>query len=618
MRRWFAILDYYLEKESIIFVIQNTIMKKIVENNFLIYKQYFRAQPFYCMIRLLFSVLSIVQPLSSIYLFQLFLDSIFNERSIRRALVLVLICAFCNFTVAVFSWFINSRMTPISEQRNTIKYTKELMDIYLRKEVSEIETSEFYNKYSQILNDIVSRVMLVQDAICGLIGQLFSVGIIISLMLRVGSVLIFITLFGVLANIFFMPMINKLGYDAYQEKTIYVRKQDYLKRVFYIKDYIKDLKIYDIAKKFSKENVQNGEKIISIIDKFSKKTVFWGIIASLLQCVSFGGVLAYLAYSALYKNWSIGYVAAMYNATEELKNSIATIFEIIPSFDDNSRYIENYLSLKNQGEEKKKEKNVSLEEIKKIQFKDVSFSYDKENKKFALEGINCCINRNEIVALVGDNGAGKSTLINLLLHFYNPTNGNIEYNGISCLDFDMDQLKKQVLVVFQDSPIYAMSIAENILMHKYMEEDREKVFEALKKADLLATVEKLPEGIHTTLTKEFDDNGVVFSGGQMQKLLIARVFASEAKIVILDEITSALDAITEYNIFSELKEFAKGKTMIFVSHKLFSTKMANKIYVFEAGKIVERGSHKELIEKQGKYYNMFSTQAREYDMSEEY
>ena len=214
-------------------------MKKIVENNFLIYKQYFRAQPFYCMIRLLFSVLSIVQPLSSIYLFQLFLDSIFNERSIRRALVLVLICAFCNFTVAVFSWFINSRMTPISEQRNTIKYTKELMDIYLRKEVSEIETSEFYNKYSQILNDIVSRVMLVQDAICGLIGQLFSVGIIISLMLRVGSVLIFITLFGVLANIFFMPMINKLGYDAYQEKTIYVRKQDYLKRVFYIKDYIK-------------------------------------------------------------------------------------------------------------------------------------------------------------------------------------------------------------------------------------------------------------------------------------------------------------------------------------------------------------------------------------------
>lgn len=217
-------------------------------------------------------------------------------------------------------------------------------------------------------------------------------------------------------------------------------------------------------------------------------------------------------------------------------------------------------------------------------------------------------------ALVGHNGAGKSTLINLLLRLYDPTNGEILLDGKRYNTLDVHSLRSLFNVVLQNCQVYALSIAENILMHSVKnEEDEQKVWNALGNVGLDEYVRTLPDGINSILTKEFTEDGIILSGGQMQKLLLARTFVNDAPIILLDEATSAMDAISENSIYTEIEKYACNKTLIYISHKLSATKNADLIYVFENGRIIESGTHSELMELQGVYEKMFTMQAEKYN-----
>ena len=252
------------------------------------------------------------------------------------------------------------------------------------------------------------------------------------------------------------------------------------------------------------------------------------------------------------------------------------------------------------------------ENFEVLNINDVTFSYPKTEKN-ALENVNLTIKRGQKIAIVGLNGAGKTTLIKMLLKFYNPDNGDIYYNNQTIRDSKEKDVRNKFSIIFQDYRLYAVTIAENVLMRRVKtEEDERRVWEALEKVDMIDVVNKYPKGINTLQSRELDEKGASFSGGEQQRIALARVFASDADVYILDEPTSNLDPLAERNINKLIIEKSQEKTIIIIAHRLSTVVDADEIILIENGKIVEKGSHDYLMKTNGKYANMFNTQAALY------
>jgi len=236
----------------------------------------------------------------------------------------------------------------------------------------------------------------------------------------------------------------------------------------------------------------------------------------------------------------------------------------------------------------------------------------KDEPKKSLDGINLTIKRGEKIAIVGYNGAGKTTLTKLLMRLYDPTEGEILYNGRDLKDYDIPSLRARIGTVFQDYKIFAATIAENVLSDTCAEADRDTVIDALTKATFSDKLNSLEKGMDTELTKEFSEEGVNLSGGESQKVAIARIFARPYDLIIMDEPSSALDPTAEYELNHTILEYAKDKTVVFISHRLSTTRMADKILMFADGKLMESGTHDELMALNGKYAEMFRLQAEKY------
>ncbi|MBQ6867521.1 MAG: ATP-binding cassette domain-containing protein, partial [Clostridia bacterium] len=247
-----------------------------------------------------------------------------------------------------------------------------------------------------------------------------------------------------------------------------------------------------------------------------------------------------------------------------------------------------------------------------IEFRNVSFRYPGTSRN-VLTDVSFTINPGETMALVGLNGAGKTTLIKLLTRLYDPTEGIILLDGKDIRDYELSDLYSTFGIIFQDFGKYAVSAAENIRygdIHKNA--DMNEIINAAKQSSAKDYIEKLPDGYDTPLMRIFETNGIELSIGQWQKLAVARAFYADSEILILDEPTASLDPIAEQEIFNQFDALRSSKTTIFVSHRLSSATIANQIIVLENGRLIEKGSHRQLMEQGGKYYQLFSTQAKRY------
>jgi len=322
-----------------------------------------------------------------------------------------------------------------------------------------------------------------------------------------------------------------------------------------------------------------------------------GALLTVNNMISFGVIVAFMIYVRLFTN-PLSQIAQAMTSLQSTAAASERVFE--------------FLDEEEMTDESKLTKYLDKAKVKgKIDFKHVKFGYD--DNRTIIKDFTATVNPGEKIAIVGINGAGKTTLVKLLLRLYDVNNGNILINNQDYKTLNAKSIRQKVGAVFQNIEVYAVSVAENVLLREVKtQEDIDLVNEALKFSGLYDYIYSLKDNINTVVTREFHKLGVVFSGGQTQKLAIARGYAQNYQLFILDEPSSALDPIAEAKVYDNMLELGKDKTMIFISHRLTTTVNADKIYLFENGSILEQGTHQELMDKNGQYKKMFESQAVKY------
>lgn len=350
---------------------------------------------------------------------------------------------------------------------------------------------------------------------------------------------------------------------------------------------------------------------------FYGKSMRIGILSTFITVMQTAAMYYYFSYQVFSRHISIAEYTVLLGATTLLASILLGFFDNLAKIATTCKYADlfrDYMDFikrnSNIAESSRlKDKNIGFTNAT-IKFENVSFTYPNDRKAI-LKNINIEIKKGEKIGIVGLNGSGKTTLIKLLTRIYDPTGGRITVNGIDIREIPYKQYVSHIGVVLQDFMLFAYSIKENVIYDKAYDEN--KLISSIEKCGLENKIQNLKNGIETVIYKQLDDNGIEFSGGEGQKLALARSIYKDAEILILDEPTCTLDPIAEYELFSKLSDIAENKTTLFISHRLSSTRFCDRIFVLANGEIAECGSHNELITNKGIYSDLYSAQAKYYE-----
>lgn len=415
----------------------------------------------------------------------------------------------------------------------------------------------------------------------------------------------------------FNLLYNKISYKIRIEKNPPERKRDYVKRVFYLPDYAKELRLNPeikglLMKRFKAANAE----VYAAEKKYARRHFGLAYLKSYVSNDFVSDVLyiSYLVFlSAIKHTLSFSGVAVLFNNFARLKGSLRVFTDAYPYASETSLYvtkIRRFLDydkkILSEGDLKPKSSQPRHLEVDHL-----SFSYNADSAP-VLEDINMNIKPGEKIALVGYNGAGKTTLVKLLMRLYDPTSGEIRLDEQNIRSYDVEEYRNSIGVVFQDFHIFAGTVADNVCMNGETVHDEAAIRQAIEESGLGKRVDRMEDGLNTQLTTEIMEKGINLSGGEAQKLAISRVFYQQAGLMILDEPSSALDPIAEYQLNHAMLEATKDKTVIFISHRLSTTRLADRIVMLENGHIVEKGTHEELLASGGRYAQMWKVQAGAY------
>jgi ATP-binding cassette subfamily B protein/ATP-binding cassette subfamily C protein len=562
-----------------------------------------------------------ILPLALVYFPKYVISQITSSSSFQEITITIIIFSIICVVSAVITTFIAAKDTHVYMELRFDQF--DLFNIKLKEiDYSYLEDPDFRDKSNTALTALSNNISGFEG-----IFHNFHNMLPIILQILVFSVLICIFNYTILLVLIIGVIVSALVNKAivkYLEKTKdarsrAIRQKNYYYNTLYDFAYGKDIRVYDLKNRLSNEYKRKSHSYISVVKNITNKQFSLGLLELITLLLQDGLSYFLIVYSYYQHQIDLSQVALYVGIVIALSTAFRNISQLIYDISSCAEYSKDYFQFmedKTFYSHKGTLKALSKENTLEIEFKNVSFKYPKTDR-YILKDFNFKIEKGMRLAIVGTNGAGKTTIIKLITSLFDVSEGRIEVNGININEFDINEYQQMFGVVFQDINIYAGSILENVIGKVDETSDINRAKECLKEVGLEEKILGLPNKYDTQLLKVLDEEGTELSGGQNQKLVIARALYKNANMIILDEPTSALDALTEAKIYEDFDKLIKNKTAIYVSHRLSSTKFCDKIALFDNDGLKEYGTHDELMKLNGEYANMFTIQGKYYQESKE-
>lgn len=572
----------------------------------------------YLVLLLIKPIVNILQSAIVVILPKYIIDYIFIYKQLKEALISLSVLLIGTLILGIFANYLSKFI--LIERMETFKmFQIDLGKKMMSSPLAEIESKYFLdlkNKAEQFIYGGGAGFGTIIEIACDTIGSFVLVVIYAGIVIQL-NISVLLSLFVlIIINIIFNSYFQKKNIEINLEKAIEERRNSYYMGVFQDFAYGKEIRVFNLSNLLIDKYENQLNKMQFFYNRLGTNNLKYGLISQIISILQQLVAYTYAIFSALKGLITIGTFSMYLNAISTFSSSLKDIINkiiMMNQFTDYYYAYKEYMNMDNIYDNKKSIKNINKDEFI-IEFKHVTFQYPNSKTK-ALDDISFTIEKGETISIVGKNGAGKSTLIKLLLGIYKPTSGEIYFNYHNINDIDYSEYISIFTTVFQDYKLFSMTLMENITFDSKIDQVAyDKVWKILKKLKLNNKIKKLPNRLDNYIYRDFNDEGFTPSGGEAQKIAIARAIYKDAMFLILDEPTASIDPEIEFEIFEQFESLVKNKTAIFISHRLSSTKFTKKILVLENGQLVQQGSHKKLLEEEGIYSELYNKQIYYYDM----
>jgi ATP-binding cassette, subfamily B, bacterial len=497
------------------------------------------------------------------------------------------------------------------------RYTHHVSVEVMRKaaalDVTVYEDPVFYDRLERARVQATDRLAMIQQM--GRLIQQTVTAIAFSAVLVVYSPLLLLLLVaGVIPAFLGESHFAFLTYAKNFRQTPVRRQMDYLRQVGGSKEAAKELKLFNLSDYLTGRFTALSQNIYEENVALNRRRLLWGALLSILGQLGYYAAYAYSILRTIEGHYSVGDLTLITAAIMQAMSNIQQAFSTMSGVADQALFLTDLLaffSMEPAVKSKPGGRRTPRPIRQGFEFLDVSFAYPGTTRR-VLNGFNFTLRPGERVALIGENGQGKTTIVKLITRLYDPTEGRILLDGVDLCEYDLADLHSEIGVIFQDFMRYEMTARENIAVGRIeTQHTAEEIADAAQRSMALDVVAKLPAGYEQMLGRRFE-GGVDLSGGEWQKLALARAYLRDAQLLILDEPTASLDARSEFEVFARFAELTHGKMALLISHRFSTVRMADRIVVLESGRLVEEGSHDRLVAFGGRYAAMFEMQAASY------
>lgn len=489
----------------------------------------------------------------------------------------------------------------------------QIMEHAATLDLDQFENSEFYDKLERARQQTVGRTVLLSQ-ILSQVQDMITMAFLAAGLAVFNPWLIVLLFIAVLPAFAGESYFNDKNYSLTRRQTPERRELDYMRFLGASDETAKEVKIFNLSGFLTDRFRFLSDKFYKDNKQIALKRSLWGTLFAVLGSLGYYGAYVFIIFKTITGKLTIGDLTFLAGSFRQLRSLLEGILSRFTTVSQGAIYLKDFFDFFNITSKIKPSVNPLHfpNPIKEgFIFENVGFRY-ANSERWANRHLNFTLHAGEKLALVGENGAGKTTLVKLLARLYEPTEGRILLDGHDLREYNLEELRMQVGVIFQDYIRYQMTVSQNIAVGNIGEKENEGlIINSAKQslADIL--VKRLPGKYTQALGKRFN-NGIELSGGEWQKIALARAYMKNAQLLILDEPTAALDARAEYEVFQRFAELTKGKTAVLISHRFSTVRMADRILVLEKGEILEHGSHEELILKDGRYAELFKLQAKGY------
>lgn len=585
-------------------------LKTTLSNNLFLLKYLWKFAPSYLVLEAVNAVIqglysSIIKVYNKIYY-----DALSEGWSFLSVLFLCIAVFAIYASVELFRGYYMQVLRESKKQKLKLGMTVDLFGAAQRVDLACYDDTAFYNDFIWSMNNGDGRAIAMVDSLMKTVNNLI---VLVTSSAIIATVNPWIALMAVAVAVVSL-LLNRgsmrLSVRSNLALNPLTRKSAYYERIFSQPDMAKEVRISHASDVILDDYEKNLKDIRKMSQEYGKMGLRFNLPNTLLQnlmqpCLYI--VVLYLimvAHSA-----SIGDLAIMVTTFSSVRTRLSDILGSLASFEEHSLFVEKVRTLL-EYRSKLRSGDKPVPDFDCLSLENVCFAYP--NGEEVLHNINMTIRRGERIAAVGYNGAGKSTLVKLLLHFYEPTSGVIRLNGTDIREYDIEAYRRSIGSVFQDFQIYALPLAENVLCDEARDEDADAVRAALRSASFGTRLAQMPDGLKTELTREFSNDGTNLSGGESQKVALSRMFVHPRPLILMDEPSASLDPESEHEINENIRHLGTDKTFVCISHRLSTTRDADRIYVFDSGYLAEEGTHRELMSLGGKYAEMFEVQSKKY------